>query len=368
MAALGDHPAAGVSPHLVELTQDVLFGDVWERTELSKRDRSIATLRLVPIAKFRTDELRSHIHRALDNDVTEAEIGELICHLAFYRGWPAAASAVNVAEQAFEEQPRATLRATARCDRLLNTGPLDGRVALISGAARGQGEAEARAFAAEGAVSCSATCSTTSGTRSPTTSVTWTYAHLDVSSERDWEAAMVGDARRRRPARRVGEQRGESSRSCRLTDLQPRGLLECIRRQPGRVLPRHARVSRAHDRERRRLDREHLVDQRHRRRHTLHAVCRVKFAIRGMTETAAMELGPLGIRVNSIDPGAIDTDMAREGLEALDVDPFTSIPISRIGRPEEVAELAVFLDSDDPGYCTGGEFVIDGGWIAGVSL
>jgi 3alpha(or 20beta)-hydroxysteroid dehydrogenase len=93
-----------------------------------------------------------------------------------------------------------------------------------------------------------------------------------------------------------------------------------------------------------------------------------KFAIRGMTKTAAMELGPLGIRVNSIHPGAIDTDMAREGLEGLDVDPFASIPISRIGRPEEVAELAVFLASDESGYCTGGEFVVDGGWIAGVSI
>ena len=93
-----------------------------------------------------------------------------------------------------------------------------------------------------------------------------------------------------------------------------------------------------------------------------------KFAIRGMTKTAAMELGPLGIRVNSIHPGAIDTDMARQGLEGLDVDPFASIPISRIGRPEEVAELAVFLASDESGYCTGGEFVVDGGWIAGVSI
>ena len=100
--SLHDHPSAGVSPHLVELSQDVLYGDVWERPQLSKRDRSIATLAVL-IAKFRTDELRSHIHRALDNGVTEEEIGELICHLAFYGGWPAAASAVNVAQQAFDE-------------------------------------------------------------------------------------------------------------------------------------------------------------------------------------------------------------------------------------------------------------------------
>jgi 4-carboxymuconolactone decarboxylase len=104
--ALGDHPAAGVSPHLVELTQDVLFGDVWERPQLSKRDRSIATVAVL-IAKFRTDELRSHLNRALDNGVTEEEIGELICHLAFYGGWPAAASAVNIAHQVFEERAAA---------------------------------------------------------------------------------------------------------------------------------------------------------------------------------------------------------------------------------------------------------------------
>jgi len=98
-----DHPSARVSPHLVELSQDVLFGDVWERPQLSKRDRSIATMAVL-ITRFRTDELRGHILRALDNGVTEEEIGELICHLAFYSGWPAASSAVNVAQQAFEER------------------------------------------------------------------------------------------------------------------------------------------------------------------------------------------------------------------------------------------------------------------------
>ena len=100
--SLHDHPTAKVSPHLVDLTQDVLFGDVWERPQLSKRDRSLATVAVL-ISKFRTDELRGHILRALDNGVTQEEIGELICHLAFYAGWPAAASAVQVAQKAFEE-------------------------------------------------------------------------------------------------------------------------------------------------------------------------------------------------------------------------------------------------------------------------
>ena len=88
-------------PTLVELTQDVLFGDVWERPQLSKRDRSIATLAVL-IAKFRTDELRSHIHRALDNGVTEEEIGELICHLALTAGGPPPPARANVARAAFD--------------------------------------------------------------------------------------------------------------------------------------------------------------------------------------------------------------------------------------------------------------------------
>ena len=105
--SLRDHPSAKISPHLVELTQDVLFGDVWERPALSKRDRSLATVAVL-ISKFRGEELRAHIHRALDNGVTREEVGELICHLAFYAGWPAAASAVNVAKEAFETyRPRA---------------------------------------------------------------------------------------------------------------------------------------------------------------------------------------------------------------------------------------------------------------------
>jgi len=100
-ASFRDHPAARISPHLVELTQDVLFGDVWERPQLSKRDRSLATVAVL-VSKFRTEELRGHIHRALDNGVTREELGELLCHLAFYAGWPAAASAVNVAQEAFD--------------------------------------------------------------------------------------------------------------------------------------------------------------------------------------------------------------------------------------------------------------------------
>src|ERR671922_178170 len=84
-----------VSPKLAQLTADVLFGDVWERPDLSKRDRSMITVAMLT-ALYRTDQLRGHIRRALDNGVTQKEISEVITHAAFYAGWPTAANAVQV--------------------------------------------------------------------------------------------------------------------------------------------------------------------------------------------------------------------------------------------------------------------------------
>ncbi len=92
-----------VAPKLGELTADTLFGDVWERPELSKRDRSMITVGIL-IAQYRTDQLRGHIGRALDNGVTKDEITELITHAAFYSGWPTAANAVRVAKEVFDSR------------------------------------------------------------------------------------------------------------------------------------------------------------------------------------------------------------------------------------------------------------------------
>ena len=91
-----------ISPYLAELTANVLFGDVWERPGLSKRDRSLITVAALTVL-YRTEQLRGHIRRALDNGVTKEEIGEMITHLAFYAGWPSAMSAARVAKQVFEE-------------------------------------------------------------------------------------------------------------------------------------------------------------------------------------------------------------------------------------------------------------------------
>ena len=90
-----------ISPRLAEISADVLFGDVWERPALSKRDRSLITVATL-IALYRTDQLRGHIGRALDNGVTKDEIGEVIMHQAFYGGWPVAANASKVAKEVFD--------------------------------------------------------------------------------------------------------------------------------------------------------------------------------------------------------------------------------------------------------------------------
>src|SRR6266851_9144789 len=76
-------------PKLGQLRDDVLFGDVWERPDLSKRDRSLVTVAMLA-ALYRTDEMRGHMQRALDNGVTETELKGLITHVAFYAGWPCA--------------------------------------------------------------------------------------------------------------------------------------------------------------------------------------------------------------------------------------------------------------------------------------
>ena len=94
---------AEVAPKLAELTSDVVFGDVWERSELSKRDRSLITVAVLT-ALYRTEQLRGHIGRALDNGVTREEIAEVIVHMAFYAGWPTAANAVRVAQEVYADR------------------------------------------------------------------------------------------------------------------------------------------------------------------------------------------------------------------------------------------------------------------------
>ena len=91
-----------LAPKLAELTDKVLFGDIWERKDLSRRDRSLITVAAL-VALNRTDQLRFHLQRALENGVKKQELIEEITHLAFYSGWPTAVNAVTVAKDVFSK-------------------------------------------------------------------------------------------------------------------------------------------------------------------------------------------------------------------------------------------------------------------------
>ena len=92
-----------VAPKLIEMTERVVYGDVWERPGLSKRDRSLITVAAL-IAMSRGDQLKGHLERALVNGVSRDEIGEVITHMALYSGWPTAMTAGRIASQVFEQE------------------------------------------------------------------------------------------------------------------------------------------------------------------------------------------------------------------------------------------------------------------------
>jgi len=94
------NPLADFAPKLVDITEKVLFGDVWERPQLSKRDRSLITCAAL-VALGKTEQMNFHFPRAIENGVTQQELVELITHLAFYAGWPNAMSAGAKARELF---------------------------------------------------------------------------------------------------------------------------------------------------------------------------------------------------------------------------------------------------------------------------
>jgi 4-carboxymuconolactone decarboxylase len=98
---LASHPLAELAPKFIELSSDVLFNDIWERPGLSKRERSLITVASL-VSLYRQNELPFHLKKALDNGLTKEEIVEAITHLAFYSGWPTAATALGIAKSTFE--------------------------------------------------------------------------------------------------------------------------------------------------------------------------------------------------------------------------------------------------------------------------
>ncbi len=255
-------------------------------------------------------------------------------------------------------------------------GQLDGRVALISGAARGQGEAEARAFVAEGASVVAGDVLDDLGEQvSESLGRRCRYVHLDVTSEQDWhvavEIAVSGFGKLDALVNNAGILRFFPIKSCSLDDY-----MEVVRvNQVGVLLGMTAAVGALESAGGGTIVNISSVNGLVGLAGTV-AYTSSKFAVRGMTKVAAIELGPLGIRVNSIHPGGVDTpmvspaslaDLTGQAIEMRTTSsPYKRLPLGRIGRPDEIARLAVFLTSDDSSYCTGAEFLADGGMLAGL--
>ena len=244
-------------------------------------------------------------------------------------------------------------------------GRLEGKTALITGGARGQGAAEARLFAEEGANVVLSDVLDEDGERTADI-IGGTFLHHDVTSEEDWASVVARTVELHGGidvlVNNAGVYRGSSLIDCGIEEYRLvvevnqigvfLGMREVapvlIERGGGSIvnISSTAGLQGAAG---------------------SFAYSASKWAVRGMTKSAAVRLGPHGVRVNSIHPGAVDTPMIADTRMA---DPANRevllgvIPLGRMAQPEEVARLALFLASDESSYSTGSEFVIDGGLTA----
>jgi 3alpha(or 20beta)-hydroxysteroid dehydrogenase len=247
---------------------------------------------------------------------------------------------------------------------------LEGKVALVSGGARGQGAAEARLFAAEGAhVLVGDVLDDDGEALVKDIGDAACYRHLDVTNEDEWAGAvddavarwgrldaLVCNAGISPPPRPFAKTKPELYRKVVEVNqvgvfLGIRAVIPAMEQSGGGSIVVTSSVNGVAG----------AVE--------IAPYVSTKFAIRGLVRVAALELGRSAIRVNSILPGPIDTPMiGPESWGGFDPRPLLarSVALGRIGQPEEVAELACWLVSDASAFCTGSDFTIDGGFLAGT--
>ncbi len=247
----------------------------------------------------------------------------------------------------------------------------DGQVVVISGAAKGQGRETARVFHEAGAQVFLADIDDVAGERAAAAiGVRAHFVHLDVSREQDWQELRDQVLKE---ASRVDVLVNNAGTTCRgdLVDVAPEAFRRVVEiNLIGTFLGTHVLAPAIGETGGGAIINVSSV-QGLLARSGVGAYTASKFAIRGLTKVAALELGPLGIRVNSIHPGGVATDFITEasGLELtpeqLDAG-HAHLPIPRCGRVEDIAPVTLFLASRAAGYITGAEIVIDGGMTAGI--
>lgn len=234
-------------------------------------------------------------------------------------------------------------------------GRLDGKIALITGGARGQGAAEAARFVLEGA-SVYITDVLVDEGQAAARRLGGSFLQHDVTSEADWIAVveavieaegridiLVNNAGIFEIARALDTSLDQWNRMIAVNQTGVfLGIREC-----GRIMKQQGSGSIINISSVAGLGGVGIA----------HAYSASKWAVRGMTKSAALELSRSGVRVNSVHPGIIDTDMMREsGVQ----NPADGIPMGRTGTADEVANVVLFLASDESSYCSGQEFVVDG--------
>lgn len=253
----------------------------------------------------------------------------------------------------------------------MTTGRLERRCALVTGAANGIGAAVARRFVAEGARVLLADVDDVEGAAlAGELGPNAVYHHLDVGDEDAWSGAvdaavtafgslnvLVNNAGTVHIAPLAQTSLADYERVIRVNQigafLGMRSVVEPMSDSGGGSIVNVSSV-------------EGLAGMPF-----VIAYTASKFAVRGMTKSAAIELGPKGIRVNSIHPGVIDTSLASKAMGGAEID-FSAVgkglPLGRVGTPEEIADLALYLAGDESRYSTGAEFVADGGATATYAL
>jgi 3alpha(or 20beta)-hydroxysteroid dehydrogenase len=246
-------------------------------------------------------------------------------------------------------------------------GRLDGKVAVITGAARGQGAAFSELFVAEGAKVVLADLADGDGKAlTERLGSSALYVHHDVTEESSWDevvrVALEDFGKINVLVNNAGILSWNPMHRVSLDDymsvirvnqvgcfLGMKAVIEPMREAGGGSIINQSSTSGL----------EGMAG--------VISYAASKFAVRGMTKTAAIELGRFGIRVNAVCPGGINTQMGnpfeQEGDELQEN--YKQNPIPRIGTPEEVAPLMVYLASDESSFCTGADFVVDGGYTTG---